>query len=61
MPDPKFAEVQVGDEIPLLSSSSAASDVYKRQDMANAALFLCSDEAEMITGLCMEVDGGRCI
>ena len=28
------------------------------EDMANAALFLCSDEAEMITGLCMEVDGG---
>ena len=31
------------------------------EDMANSALFLCSDEAEMITGLCMEVDGGRCI
>ena len=31
------------------------------EDMANAALFLCSDEAEMITGLCMEVDGGRSI
>ena len=31
------------------------------EDMANASLFLCSDEAEMITGLCMEVDGGRCI
>ena len=31
------------------------------KDMANAALFLCSEEAEMITGLCMEVDGGRCI
>jgi 3-oxoacyl-[acyl-carrier protein] reductase len=31
------------------------------EDMANAALFLCSDEAEMITGLCMGVDGGRCI
>ena len=31
------------------------------EDMANAALFLCSDEAEMITGLCMEVDGGSCI
>ena len=31
------------------------------EDMANAAIFLCSDEAEMITGLCMEVDGGRCI
>ena len=26
-----------------------------------AALFLASDEADMITGLCMEVDGGRCI
>ena len=31
------------------------------EDMANAALFLCPDEAEIITGLCMEVDGGRCI
>ncbi len=31
------------------------------QDMANAALFLCSDEASMITGTALEVDGGRCI
>lgn len=31
------------------------------QDMGNAALFLCSDEASMITGIAMEVDGGRCI
>jgi 3-oxoacyl-[acyl-carrier protein] reductase len=30
-------------------------------DIANATLFLASDEAELITGLCMEVDGGRCI
>ncbi len=30
-------------------------------DIANAALFLASDEAAMITGICMEVDGGRCI
>ncbi len=30
-------------------------------DIANAALFLCSDEAEMITGTVLEVDGGRCI
>ena len=33
----------------------------KPQDMANAALFLCSNEADMVTGTCMEVDGGRCI
>jgi 3-oxoacyl-[acyl-carrier protein] reductase len=31
------------------------------QDIANAALFLCSDEAEMVTGAVLEVDGGRCI
>ena len=30
-------------------------------DMGNAACFLCSDEAGMITGVAMEVDGGRCI
>ena len=28
-------------------------------DVANAALFLVSDEAEFITGVCLEVDGGR--
>jgi len=31
------------------------------QDIANAALFLCSDEADMITGVVLEVDGGRCV
>ncbi|WP_322893292.1 MULTISPECIES: SDR family oxidoreductase [unclassified Yoonia] len=31
------------------------------EDMGNAACFLCSDEASMITGVAMEVDGGRCI
>ncbi|MEM9127478.1 MAG: SDR family oxidoreductase, partial [Pseudomonadota bacterium] len=31
------------------------------EDMANAACFLCSDEASMITGAALEVDGGRCI
>lgn len=30
-------------------------------DVANAACFLASDEACFITGVCMEVDGGRCI
>lgn len=31
------------------------------EDIANAALYLCSDEANFITGVAMEVDGGRCI
>ena len=31
------------------------------QDMGAAACFLCSDEASMITGVGLEVDGGRCI
>ncbi|MBM3542604.1 MAG: SDR family oxidoreductase, partial [Alphaproteobacteria bacterium] len=30
-------------------------------DIANAALYLASDEAEFITGVALEVDGGRCI
>ena len=30
-------------------------------DVANAALYLASDEAEFITGVCLNVDGGRCI
>jgi 3-oxoacyl-[acyl-carrier protein] reductase len=30
-------------------------------DMGNAACFLCSNEADMITGLAMQVDGGRTI
>jgi 3-oxoacyl-[acyl-carrier protein] reductase len=30
-------------------------------DIANAALFLASDEAAMVTGNVLEVDGGRCI
>ncbi|MBF9035363.1 glucose 1-dehydrogenase [Rhodobacterales bacterium HKCCE2091] len=31
------------------------------EDMGNAAVFLCSDAASMVTGVAMEVDGGRCI
>jgi 3-oxoacyl-[acyl-carrier protein] reductase len=31
------------------------------QDIANAALYLASDDAEFITGVALEVDGGRCV
>jgi 3-oxoacyl-[acyl-carrier protein] reductase len=30
-------------------------------DLARVAVFLASDDAAMITGTCVEVDGGRCI
>jgi len=30
-------------------------------DIANAALYLVSDEAEFLTGTCLDVDGGRCV
>lgn len=31
------------------------------RDIANAATFLAADEADLITGACLEVDGGRCV
>jgi len=31
------------------------------RDIANAALYLASDDAEFITGVALEVDGGRCV
>lgn len=30
-------------------------------DVANAALYLASDEAAFVSGVCIEVDGGRCV
>ncbi len=31
------------------------------QDIANACLYLCSEEGSFITGIALEVDGGRCV
>jgi 3-oxoacyl-[acyl-carrier protein] reductase len=31
------------------------------EDMGHAATYLCSDAASMVTGVALEVDGGRCI
>jgi len=30
-------------------------------DIANASLYLASDEASMVSGVCIEVDGARCV
>ena len=30
-------------------------------DLGQAAAFLCSDDASLITGVALEVDGGRCV
>jgi 3-oxoacyl-[acyl-carrier protein] reductase len=31
------------------------------RDLGNAACYLCSDEASLLTGVALEVDGGRCL
>ena len=46
---------------PSFLSTSPIGRFSTPQDMGNAACFLCSDEASMITGTVLEVDGGRCI
>jgi len=30
-------------------------------DVANACLYLASDEASFVSGVCIEVDGARCV
>jgi len=54
-----------GDDTPELRAKFEATIPMGRistpRDIANAALYLCSDEADFITGVCLEVDGGRCI
>lgn len=70
------AVAPVAGETPLLASFMGEDTPEKRAafratiplgrlstplDIANAALFLCSDEAGMVTGAVLEVDGGRCI
>ena len=66
----------VAGETPLLKSFMGGDTPEKREkflstipigrfstpnDMGNAACFLCSEEASMITGVVLHVDGGRCI
>jgi 3-oxoacyl-[acyl-carrier protein] reductase len=45
----------------LFRGSIPLGRLSRPDDIANAALFLASDEADLITGVVLEVDGGRCI
>jgi 3-oxoacyl-[acyl-carrier protein] reductase len=55
----------MGEDTPQMRAKFLASIPLGRfstpEDLGNAACWLCSDEASMITGVAMEVDGGRCI
>lgn len=55
----------MGEDTPEIRAKFLASIPIGRfstpQDMGAAALYLCSDEASMVTGVALEVDGGRCI
>lgn len=55
----------MGEDTPEIRAKFLASIPIGRfstpTDIAAAACFLCSDEASMITGVALEVDGGRCI
>jgi 3-oxoacyl-[acyl-carrier protein] reductase len=55
----------MGEDTPEIRAKFTASiplgRLSKPRDIANAALYLASDEADFITGVALEVDGGRCI
>jgi 3-oxoacyl-[acyl-carrier protein] reductase len=58
---PLFMGEETEEKYELFRSSIPMGRLSTPQDIANAALFLCSDEAGFLTGTCLEVDGGRCI
>ena len=62
---PLLAEFMGGKDTPEMRAKFVSTIPLGRLstplDIAKASLFLVSDEAEFITGVCMEVDGGRCI
>ncbi len=63
--DTPLLKTFMGDDTPEIRAKFLSTIPLGRfstpEDMGNAAAFLCSDEASMITGVAMEVDGGRCI
>lgn len=62
---PLLAEFMGGEDTPEMRAKFVATIPMGRlsrpEDIAKAALFLVSDDASLVTGVCMEVDGGRCI
>ena len=59
------AEFMGGTDTPELRKKFIASIPLGRMstpaDVANAALYLASDEAALVTGACLDVDGGRSV
>ena len=55
----------MGEDTPEKRAAFRASIPWGRlstpDDIAKAAVYLCSDDAEMVTGEVLQVDGGRCI
>ena len=47
-----------GESVPMTDDRSSKGT---KQDMANAVLFLVSDSASFISGVCIRVDGGACV
>ena len=63
--DTPLLKTFMGEDTPEVRAKFLASIPIGRfstpEDMGAAACFLCSDDASMITGVALEVDGGRCI
>ncbi|HFQ15283.1 MAG TPA: glucose 1-dehydrogenase [Rhodobacteraceae bacterium] len=57
----KFMGGDTPEKRELFRSSIPWGRLSRPSDIASAAVFLCSDESEMITGTALNVDGGRCI
>lgn len=59
------AEFMGGEDTPELREKFIGSVPMGRMstplDIANAALYLAGNEGSFITGVCLEVDGGRCV